>query len=328
MGMTKRERLEATIRGEPVDRPAVALWRHWPGDDQRAEDLARAHVAFQGRYDFDLVKVSPSSSYCLEDWGVVDRWAAGTDEGTREYIERPVHSPGDWHKLAVLDPLRGALGRQLHCLELIAAEVGQEVPFIQTVFSPLAQAKNLAGDERLLVHLRTCPDDLRAGLETITETAVRFVREVLRAGAAGIFYAVQHGCYGILCEEEYRHLGRPYDLRILEAAQEGWFHLLHIHGNDIMFDALADYPVQAMNWHDRDTWPSLAEALERCNKVLVGGLRRQETMLLGAPQDVRAEADDAIAQTGGRRFILGTGCVTPITSPTSNIHAARAAVGE
>lgn len=326
MEMTKRERLEATIRGEPVDRPAVALWRHWPGDDQRAEDLARAQVAFQQRYDFDFMKVSPSSSYCLEDWGVVDCWAAGTDEGTREYIERPVHSPADWHKLAVLDPRQGALGRQLRCLELIAAQVGPEVPFIQTIFSPLVQAKNLAGDDQLLVHLRRYPEDLKAGLETITETTVRFVREVLRTGAAGVFYAVQHACYSLLCEEEYRHLGRPYDLRILETVQEGWFNVLHIHGRDIMFEALADYPAQAINWHDRETWPALAEALKRCDKALIGGLRRLETMLLGTPDDVRAEAADAIAQTGGRRFILGTGCVTPITSPTSNLYAAREAV--
>lgn len=326
MKMAKRERLEATIRREPVDRPAVALWRHWPGDDQRAEDLACAQVAFQRRYDFDFMKVTPASSYCLEDWGVVDRWVAGTDEGTREYVVRPVNQAGDWHRLEVLDPCRGALGRQLHCLELIAAQVGGEVPFIQTIFSPLAQAKNLTGDDRLLVHLRRHPGDLRAGLATITETTVRFVREVLRTGAAGIFYAVQHACYGLLCDEEYRHMGRPYDLRVLEAAQEGWFNVLHLHGNDIMFDALADYPVQAINWHDRETWPPLAEASRRCDKALIGGLRRTETMLLGNPDNVRSEAADAVAQTGGRGFILGTGCVTPVTSPTANLYAARESV--
>jgi uroporphyrinogen decarboxylase len=204
--------------------------------------------------------------------------------------------------------------------------VGSETPFIQTIFNPLSQAKNLTGGEQLLVHLRTSPDDLKAGLETITETTVRFVQEVMKTGAAGIFFAVQHANHSILCEEEYRHVGRSYDIRVLEAAQEGWFNLLHIHGNDIMFDALADYPVQAINWHDRDTWPSLAQALTRCDKAVVGGLRRHDTMLLGTPEDVRAEAADAIAQTQGRRLVLGTGCVTPITSPTSNIHAARAAV--
>jgi uroporphyrinogen decarboxylase len=33
--MDKRERLHATLRGEAVDRVAVALWRHFPVDDQR-----------------------------------------------------------------------------------------------------------------------------------------------------------------------------------------------------------------------------------------------------------------------------------------------------
>jgi uroporphyrinogen decarboxylase len=146
------------------------------------------------------MKVSPSSSYCLEEWGVVDRWVAGTDEGTREYEQRPVHSPADWHKLTVLDPRKGALGRQLRCLELIASQVGLEVPFIQTIFNPLSQAKNLAGDDRMLVHLRTAPDDLMAGLETITETTVRFVREVLKTGAAGVFFAVQHANHNLLRE--------------------------------------------------------------------------------------------------------------------------------
>jgi len=46
----------------------------------------------------------------------------------------------------------------------------------------------------------------------------------------------------------------------------------------------------------------------------------------GSPADVRREALDAFRQTGGRRFILGTGCVTPITAPWANLRAARAAV--
>jgi uroporphyrinogen decarboxylase len=46
----------------------------------------------------------------------------------------------------------------------------------------------------------------------------------------------------------------------------------------------------------------------------------------GDPAAVRAEALEALEQTGGRRFILGTGCVTPIVAPTVNIRAARQAV--
>ncbi|OGO06458.1 MAG: hypothetical protein A2Y73_04465 [Chloroflexi bacterium RBG_13_56_8] len=323
--MSKRERLETAFVGGDVDRPPVALWRHWPGDDQRAEDLAAAQVAFQQRYDFDFIKVTPSSEYCVTDWGVESVYVGHT-EGTREYLSGVINSPDDWARLPVLDPRKGALGRQLRCLELIAQQVGDEVPFIQTIFNPLSEAKNLAGEERLRLHLRTAPEKLHEGLETITETTVRFVREAMRTGAAGIFLAVQHAQYTILSEEEYRTFGRPYDLRILEATEECWFNLLHLHGSDVMFNLLADYPVQVINWHDRETPPTLAEGLKRFPGAVCGGLRRLETMMRGTPNDVLAEAADAIRQTAGRRFILGTGCVTPVASPTSNIRAARQAV--
>jgi len=81
MAMSKRERLEATFCGEAVDPVAVALWRHWPGDDQRPEDLAAAHLAFQQQYDFDFIKVTPASSFCLEDWGVETCYTGGTTRG-------------------------------------------------------------------------------------------------------------------------------------------------------------------------------------------------------------------------------------------------------
>jgi uroporphyrinogen decarboxylase len=316
--MTKTERLQAAIRGEAVDRPPVALWRHFPGDDQRPENLAAETVAFQRRYDFDFVKVTPASSFCLRDWGVEDVWM-GNLEGTREHTAYPIQVPEDWRSLNVLDPARGSLGAQLQVLHLIAGDLAGEAPFIQTVFSPLAQAKNLVGEERLLVHLRRNPDAFRDGLETITATTIRFVEAACETGIAGIFYAVQHAQYGLLSEAEYESFGRSDDLRILEAAQGLWLNVLHLHGSDVMFDSLADYPVQVLNWHDRETRPTLAEA-QRCFRGAVcGGLQQWEVMVRGTPEQVRAQAAEAIAQTAGRRFILGTGCVT-------NIRAAREAV--
>ena len=323
--MTKRQRLEAAFRGDPVDRPPVALWRHWPGDDQRADDLAASHIAFQRRYDWDFVKVTPNSGYCVEDWGVETAYV-GNLEGTREYRRYRIQAPEEWEALPVLDPRRGALGRQLETLHAIGAAMGGEVPYIQTIFNPLSVAKYLAGDDLMRVHLRRHPEHLQAGLEIITETTVAFVQEVMRAGAAGIFLAVQHAQYGLLSEEEYAAFGRPYDLRVLEASSSGWFQLLHLHGADVMFDLLADYPVQVVNWHDRETPPTLAEGMLRVQGAVCGGLRQWETMVRGEPDAVRAEAADAMAQTAGRRFILGTGCVTPIVAPTSHLMAVRRAV--
>lgn len=326
MGMSKRERLEATFAGQEVDRPAVALWRHWPGDDQRAADQARAHIEFQQQYDFDFIKVTPSSGFTVDDWGVTERYFGNT-EGTCEHGQLAIRQPEDWLDLPVLDPRQGSLGRQLRCLELIAGEMGAQVPFIQTIFNPLSVAKYLAGEDILRVHLRRYPQAVHKALETITASIVLFVQQVMHTGAAGIFFAVQHAQYVVLSEEEYRSFGQPYDLQVLEATRGAWFNLLHLHGSEVMFDLLSDYSVQAINWHDRETPPNLAQALTRTRRALCGGLRQWETMVRGTPLDVLAEAQNAISVTSGQRLILGTGCVTPIVAPTSNLRAARQAVG-
>ena len=325
--MTKRDRLAAAIAGEAVDRVPVALWRHFPGDDQRHHDLAAATLSFQWRWDWDFVKVTPASSFAVYDWGARDQWI-GNNEGTREYTQRAVENPEDWRRLSVLDVQDGVLGGQLRCLEKIVSELGQDTPVIQTIFSPLAQAKNLAGNERLLIHLRRYPEAVRAGLETITRTTSRFIRLALKTGIDGIFYAAQHARYEFLSEDDYAEFGRPFDLRLFEAldGSGAWFNLLHVHGNDVMFDLLADYPMQAWNWHDQETPPTLQEGKRKVRGAVVGGLRQWETMLRGDPEQVRAEAQAAIEQTDGRGFILGTGCVTPITAPWSNLRAVREVV--
>jgi uroporphyrinogen decarboxylase len=204
--------------------------------------------------------------------------------------------------------------------------MGDGVPFIQTIFNGLSQAKNLVGKGQLVAHLREQPEAVLAGLEAITETTVRFIKAAHRRGISGIFFAVQHASYELLTEAEYREFGVASDLRLLEAAGDLWLNVLHLHGNRVMFDLLAGYPVQVVNWHDRETPPSLVEGLGRVQGAVLGGLRQWETMEAGTPEDVRREAEDALEQTGGRRFILGTGCVTPITAPWANLRAARAAV--
>lgn len=321
-GLSHRSRLETCLEGELPDRTPVAMWRHFPVDDQSPANLAAATVEFQRIYDFDLVKVTPASSFCIKDWGVEDEWR-GSIEGTREYTKRVILEPEDWNELPVLDPRRNFLAGQLECLQIIVRELGEGTPVIQTIFNPLSQAKYLAGEDRLLDHLRHYPDALHAGLKTITESTQSFIEAALQTGIAGIFFAVQHAQYGSLSWDEYEIFGRQYDLQALEPAKGLWLNILHLHGINVMFDQLSDYPVAVINWHDRETPPNLAEAKERFSGALLGGLRRWETMVLGDPEQVASEGWNAMLEAKGRRFILGTGCVVPIITPRANLLAAR-----
>lgn len=323
--ISHRQRLENCLSGDKGGGIPVALWRHFPVDDQKADSLAAAHLDFQRLFDFDLLKVTPASSYLAKGWGVEDEWRGAT-EGTRDYTRRVVYNPEDWAELPVLDPYQGSLGESLAALKIITQELGQETPVIQTIFSPLSQAKNLVGREKLILHLRQFPEALHAGLQVIAESTLRYIEVASHTGIAGIFYAVQHAQYGLLSSQEYDEFGRGYDLRVLEPSRNMWLNMLHLHGEDVMFEKFIDYPVSVINWHDQDTPPSLKDAQMLFGGALCGGLRRERTMVLGTPEGVRMEAHNAFEATGGDRFILGTGCVVPITAPRANLVAARSAV--
>ena len=101
--------------------------------------------------------------------------------------------------------------------------------------------------------------------------------------------------------------------------------MLHLHGENVYFNSVSDYPVQIINWHDQDTPPSLSEALLKTKSTLCGGLRR-ETMVFGSAEDITNEAINAIQQTQGQRLLIGTGCVVPVIAPHGNLLAARTSV--
>jgi uroporphyrinogen decarboxylase len=315
------ERMKAVLEGRQPDRIPVALWRHFPVDDQDPMMLAESTVRFQQEYDLDLIKVTPASSFCLKDWGVEDAWKGNT-EGTRDYMRAVVRKPGDWGKLKVLHPAKGAMGAQLECLREVVRQAAGKVPVIQTVFNPLSQAKNLCGPKVLKRHLADHPDALREGLDVIVKTTTAFAAECMQAGADGIFLAVQHAQADLLSEEEYRKWAERDDKAILESAASSWLNVLHLHGKNVHFSLAADYPVQVVNWHDRETVPSLADGRKLSGKVVCGGWRQWDTMVVGDAEQVEGEARDAIRQTSGRNLVLGTGCVTPIIASRTCLKAA------
>jgi len=321
---THKERLQACINSEVIDRSPVALWRHFPVDDQSPGTLAKATVQFQQTYDFDLVKVTPSSSFCLKDWGVEDKWTGHT-EGTRQYTKRVIHGPGDWEQLLILDPTSAHLADQLNCLRLIREEINSDTPLLQTIFSPLAQAKNLAGNDTLIAHLRLYPEAVMKGLAIIAETTCRFVEACLETGIDGVFYAIQHAQASLLTLDEYKTFGIPNDMKVLEPSHGLWCNLIHLHGHNVYFSLLDSLNFQIVNWHDRDTHPSLAEGQKHFKGVVCGGMR-QDTLVYESRTEVQKEATDAIQQTNGKRFILGTGCVVPVIASHGNILTARKSV--
>ncbi len=328
--MTKEERIRAALAGEAVDRVPVALWRHWPIDDQDAELLAERALEYQKRYDWDFIKIPPSSTFCVADYGVKHEYRALPTGlwslGERTYTERAIRQIADWDRIEPLDIAKGTYGRILECLRIVIGRRERTVPVVQTVFNPLAMARYLAGEELFLAHLRQDPRRVERALKSLAGTCARFVSACLDEGADGIFLSTSAASYEVMSVAEYQQFGRPGDMEVLEAASRGWFNILHIHGRYPMFTELADYPVQAVNWHDRSAEPSLKEALGLFRGALIGGVEQYQVLHFGTPAEVTAQVQDAIKQVGGRRLIIAAGCTYPVTVPECNLIAVRRAV--
>jgi uroporphyrinogen decarboxylase len=191
---------------------------------------------------------------------------------------------------------------------------------VMTIYSPLTLAHKLAGDG-LVGHLQTAPDAVHVGLRVLTAVTTAFAHAALDAGADGLFFASQWICGGFCTREQYEEFGLQYDLEVLEGVSErSRITILHLHGADVFFDLVDDYPVDALSWHDRETAPSLAEARQRTDLGFITGLDRD--LLRDGPADaVAAQARDAIAQTGGRGLVLAPACVIPPETPLSHLRA-------
>ena len=96
-------RIEAAIEGGKADRVPVALWRHFPLDDQDPGKLAAHTVKYQREWDCDLVKFMPSGTYSVEDWGARSVYTP-TFNGARTISVPGVRQAEDWPRLQRLDP--------------------------------------------------------------------------------------------------------------------------------------------------------------------------------------------------------------------------------
>ena len=327
--MTKRERVNAALAGRPVDRIPISFWRHFPDIDLDPVALAEALLAFHRRYDLDFIKVMPNGVYCVEDWGCEIAYLGGSG-GARTCVRHAVRRLEDWTGLRRLDPSAPALARELRCLQAVCAGKGDDAPVLQTIFSPFTVARKVAGPDLTHETMQRDPGRLHAALEVIAATVATYVGACRDAGCDGFFFATQAATPEVLTPEEHRQFVEPYDRRVLAAARSREATVvLHLHGERPYLAGLAaSYPVQALNWHDRRTAPSLAEALGQVSQALVGGLDERGTLLTEPPEAVRAQVRDAISQCRGRRLIVGPGCVLDLRVPEANLAAARQAVEE
>jgi uroporphyrinogen decarboxylase len=326
--VTSRERVGAALKGLPVDRPPVSFWGHVYDRESTAEALVEATLESWREYRWDWVKLNPRKHYHAEPWGASYRYGGPAHEKPR-MVSLPAHAPGDWAAITERAPDAGALGEQIEAVRLLRRRLPADVPFVQTVFTPLAVLDEMVEQPTVLRgHMRTHPGAVRGALEAVTRTFEPYVRALLDAGADGIYLAtVDWASLDLLTPAEHREWSRPYDLRLLAAAAGAPFNVLHVCKRRNLLFEMADYPVAAFSWAATDPFnPSLADALARLPGAVMGGFTHDVGDSGAGPEQWLAEYRAALEMTGGRRWLAAPGCSIPPATPAALLRAVRDAV--
>ncbi len=325
--MKHKERLAGLLRGDKIDRTPVSAWNHFYDQETNAENLAKAMLSFQQRYDWDFMKINPRATYYVEDWGVKMKFL-GRENGKHLRLESPVKSSDDWLNIKTLDIKAGAYGEQLKAVNLIKDGLRGNLHFFQTVFSPLSVAADLCESDEAFITLMNDSTNLESALEQITISLENYVEKLMNIGVTGIYFATtEWASRNNISEEQYALYGEPFDLRVLARAKSAEINILHVCMEYNMLPLFKNYPFDILSWNKFEPGNmDFSQADKIFTQPFLGGLDHLGTLLTGTPNDVITQARESIAEAGRHPFMLAPGCTMKLGTSPENVEAIGQAV--
>ncbi|NLL61701.1 MAG: uroporphyrinogen decarboxylase [Candidatus Atribacteria bacterium] len=324
--MSKKERIIAALNKKEVDRLPFSIWYHLPHADQDPVNLAEMHIKLAHCYDLDFIKMTPFVNYAAQDFGLSLTFHC-TETQDPEVRKLAISDAKQWIEIEPLPGHFGNYGKQLLFSRQIQKQLnGEDIPYVQTIFSPLSVAWKLAGP-RVFEDMKAHPEYLHQALAAITETTINFVKLNIEAGIAGFFFSIQCTNREWITEDQYDEFGVAYDVKVINAYKDITFlNIAHIHGDNIMFEKVAKYPCNCINWHDRRVAPNMAEARKLSDKCFLGGINEIDFLPYAEPEDIFAHVKEVVLAAGRKGLIIGPGCVASLDTPKVNFYASRLAV--
>lgn len=287
-----------------------SFWTHYPEFDREPDKIAQISYDLYKDFDLDFLKTMNNGMYAIEDYGAKVDFSEIETGGVAKVVDTPINYYEDWAELPLLDLEESpVLQRELDYLKRLLALTKGEVPVLMTVFSPITTADKLTGG-RLKDHIQQDESGLLLeAVEKIAQTTAKLAEEAIKLGAAGIYLASQMSSTDKVSIENYKKYGKPFDLQVIEAANVGWMNTIHIHGENIMFDLLKDYPLPIINWHIGEAEPDLVEGLKSSGKIVMGGIERMN-ITDNNRDELKMQITRDIKDTQGlNRLLLTPGCV-------------------
>ena len=325
--MTPKERIQATLRGERHDRPAVTpIFMSWAagfiGRTYRdyyldGDVLVESQLAVARAFNLDQV------SAISDPWREASAYGMEFDY-PEQGVGRPrrvlIQSPGDVSRVRPFEIERAQRPAQrIESVRKMAAAVGRMHSVLGWVEGPLAVYADLRGVESMFLDLIDNPQMYVESAGTMIENQIRFAQAQVAAGADMI--GVGDSVASLVSPQMYQRHVLPFEKRLFDAIHEaGAAVKLHVCGDigkSIGLMAQTGCDIIDVDWmvplkKSRD--------LVGPDVTLCGNFDPTAVLLQGTPQEVAEAARQCIAD-GGRRFILQPGCEVPPGTPEQNIRA-------
>ena len=298
--MTKKERLLAALKGEPVDRPPISFWRHFSGPQAHGALCVEKHIEFYRKTDLDFIKVM--------------------HDGLTAPCSLDVHSLSDLKAYRPLGRKNAYITAFTERASRIVDAIGDEVYVYANVFSPLTLLRRI-GDEKLRYYVYEDEKTVTYALDVLAEELSLLCSLLVKeCGCLGVFAAFQGNEVSRYTEEQFYRIVYPYDKKMLEAANEASpYNILHFCAWDEIPNRLGiwnTYPGCAVNWAVHIENLSLARGRQMFDgRTVMGGFdnRRGKLLYSGSKRAVQEETQRLVRsyteETGSNRgLILGADC--------------------
>lgn len=323
--MNAKERIYATLKGEPTDRPAVTpIFMAWAANhvghcyrdfylDYKV--LTKAQIAVTELFNIDQVSVISDPFREASAYGMEFDYP---ENGVGKYKEYFLRSPDDIVKLGQID-ITGSrrTADRIEAVKVFAEKYRDTHSILGWVEGPIAEYSDLRGVESTLMDLIDKPHVFEQAAEIIVENAVNFARHQVNAGADMI--GVGDAAASLISPDMYVEYVLPWERKLVEGIHDaGAAVKLHICGN--ISNNIEHMAKTGADIIDVDWMVSLEKARQKVGDsiTLCGNFDPAGVLLQGTPQDV-ADAARSCLEAGGKRFILMPGCEVPPGTPRENL---------
>ena len=288
--MNKIERVDRVLDGKEVDYPPLSLWYHFGVQHGSGEQFARITLEYFNFYDFDFLKVMNDYFYPPPEG--LD--AVKTGDDLRRIIPFDVEQC-DWRE-------------QFKALQYIARQLEGRAYFIDTVFDPWQSLRRNMAGENINALMEQEPEAMLDALDVIADNLIAYCKKSLALGSAGIFMSVP-AARELVSHENFLKFVKPPAMKVFQAVSGiGKMNTAHIHGEDLYFEDVLDFPVAVFSWWDRGPQgPSLQWVKERTSACVMGGIN-QKIVARTTPAFLKSHVREGVQLGGPTRFFLANGC--------------------